>query len=96
MEPYIETVTNYIQTYDWNNPFTFVIVVITGLVILKKWDALLLIIATIGLGLVAQGLIIYNLRTASEVIGLPVIIYCTGGILLIIFAVISYFKFSIS
>lgn len=81
--------------YDWNSPFTIVAVILAGQVILRKLSSLFLIIATTSLGLVAQGLIIYNLRTAQEVIGLPVIIYCTG-IMLIILAVITYYKFFIS
>ena len=81
-----------IQSYNWNNPFTFVIVVLVGLLILKKISMFLLVMLTVILGYGAQDLMITNINSESELISLPLIVYGVGGVSFIVLSLVSFYR----
>jgi hypothetical protein len=94
MDSLIQTITGYIQSYDWNNPFTFIVVILLALLILKRFTIFLLVLVTVVLGWGAQDLIISNSTSNKEIVSLPLIIYGVGGVAFIILSLISFYKSS--
>ena len=92
MDALIQAALEYIQTYNWNSPFTFVMVVLVGLLILKKFAIFLIVLATVVIGYGAQDLIITSAATDKEVVSLPLIIYGIGGFAFIVLSLISFYK----
>ena len=81
-----------LKTDDWENPFTFVIVILVALVVMRKWSIFLLVLLTTVLSWGAQDMIIMNLETKRQIIDLPIIIYGVGGILFIVLTLLSFYK----
>ena len=88
----METVINIIRDYNWENPFTFVIVILVALVVMRKWSVFLLVLLTAALSWGAQDLIIINLETKRQIVDLPIIIYGVGGVLFIVLTLLSFYK----
>ena len=94
MDALMQEALEYIRNYNWNNPLTFVLVVLLGLLILKKFSMFLLVLATVVIGWGAQDLMISSATTNREIVSLPLIIYGIGGIAFIVLALISFYKSS--
>ena len=88
----LETVINIIKDYDWENPFTFVIVILVALLFMRKWSIFLLVLLTAALSWGARDMIIMNLDTKQQILDLPIIIYGVGGVLFIILTLWSFYK----
>ncbi len=95
MEMYIDSILRDIQTYDWNSPFTFVLVGIVLLFFMRKWAMLLLTLATIVIAYLGTDLIIWNIEHDQEVVRVPLAVYIAGGIIIGILSVVSFTKYSI-
>ena len=95
METLIETAFNHMQTYNWDSPFTLVIVFLGVLLIWKKWSMFSILFFAIVFGWCAHDLIVWSLKTAREIIGVPGIIYGIGGFLFLVVSFIKFTKYSI-
>ena len=92
MDAFIQPALDFIQSYNWNSPFTFVLVVLVGLLILRKFNIFLLVLATVVIGWGAQDLMITSAGTSKEIISMPLIIYGVGGVAFIILSLISFYR----
>ena len=92
MEAFIQSALDFIQSYDWNSPFTFVLIVLAGLLILRKFSIFLIVFATVVIGWGAQDLMITSAGTSKEIISMPLIIYGVGGVAFIILSLISFYR----
>lgn len=88
----METVINVIRDYDWENPFTFVIFILIALAVMRKWSIFLLVLLTAALSWGARNMIIMNMETKQQILDLPIIIYGLGGLLFIVFTLLSFYK----
>ncbi len=95
METLIEKAFNQIQTYDWNSPFTLVIVFLGVLLLWKKWSMFFILFFAVVFGCYAGDLIVWSLKTAREIIGVPVIIYIFGGLLFVLVSFVKFTKYCI-
>jgi len=95
MEALIKTAFNHIQTYNWDSPFTLIIVFLGLMLIWKKWSMFFILFCAIIFGWYARDLIVWSLKTAREIIGLPDIIYIIGGLLFLLVSFIKFTKYSI-
>ena len=88
----METVINVIREYDWESPFTFIIVILVALAFMRKWSIFLLVLLTAVLSWGAKDLIIMNMETKQQIVSLPIIVYGVGGILFVVLALLSFYK----
>jgi len=88
----VETVINVIREYDWESPFTFIIVILVALAFMRKWSIFLLVLLTAVLSWGAKDLIIMNMETKQQIVSLPIIVYGVGGILFVVLALLSFYK----
>jgi hypothetical protein len=96
MEALVQVVSDNIQSYDWNSPFTMLIVIMGFLALLKKWGMFMTLMITIILGIGGTNLIIMNAETAKQLVSVPMFVYTAGGIVLAIVTLFSYIKYTIS
>jgi hypothetical protein len=89
----VNSVLIYIQTFSWDNPASYLIIVLLCLAFMKKWSILVLSFLTYVLASVASDLIVTNIQTAQMVIGVPLVIYCIGGSIITIIALISFVRY---
>ena len=92
MNGLMDKILNVIKTYNWNSPFTFVIIILVALIFLRKWTIFLIVLLTAVIGWGAQDLMITNMNTNKEIISLPLIIYGVGGLLFIVLSLITFYK----
>jgi hypothetical protein len=95
MSDIVSIIAENLKATDWSGPALFVVIILAILLLLRKWSMFLLILLTVVLGWGAQDLIITNLESSQKVISLPFVIYCVGGGIIIILALVSFFKSSI-
>ena len=95
MEALIEITLDNIYAYNWDSPFTLVIVFLAGLLIMRKWSLFIILFSAIVFGWGARDLIVWHLIMLKEIIGVPLIIYCTGGFLFLVLSFIKFMKYSI-
>lgn len=88
----MESLLNIIHEYDWESPFTFVIVILVALAVMRKWSIFLIVLLTAALGWGAKDLIIMNIETEQQIISLPLVVYGIGGILFIIITLLTFYK----
>ena len=88
----METVINIIREYNWESPFTFIIVILVALAFMRKWSIFLLVLLTAVLSWGAKDLIIMNMETKQQIVSLPIIVYGVGGILFVVLALLSFYK----
>ncbi|MCK5343517.1 MAG: hypothetical protein KAR20_08935 [Candidatus Heimdallarchaeota archaeon] len=88
----METVINIIRNYDWESPFTFVMVILVALLFMRKWSIFLLVLLTAVLSWGAQDMIIMNLETKQQILDLPIIFYVVGGVMFIVLTLVSFYK----
>ena len=92
MDALTQGVVEYIKHYNWNSPFTFIIVILIGLLILKKFSIFLLVFGTLIIGWGARDLMITHASTNKDLISIPFVVYCVGGLLFIVLSLISFYK----
>ncbi len=95
MEVLIDSVMTSFQAYDWNSPFTFVLVGIVLLFFMRKWGMLLLALGTVVIGSLGTDLIIWNIEHNQEIIRVPLAVYIGGGVIIGILSIVSFTKYSI-
>ncbi len=93
MNTLVNSVLAYIQTFSLYNPSSYLVLVLICLAFMKKWSILILTLLTYVLASVARDLIVMNLQTAQMIIGVPLIIYCTGGFIISVITLIAFVKY---
>ena len=94
MDALTQPALEFIKNYNWNSPFTFIIVVLLGLLILKKFSMFLIVLVTVIIGWGAQDLIITSSTTNREIVSIPLIVYGIGGVAFIVLSLISFYRSS--
>jgi len=94
MDALIQAALEFIKNYNWNSPFTFIIVVLVGLLILKKFSMFLIVLVTVIIGWGAHDLIITSSTTNREIVSIPLIVYGIGGVAFIVLSLISFYRSS--
>lgn len=92
MDYMISTIMRHIKTIDYDGPAMFVIIFLTLLAVFRKWTILLVTLLVIVLGWGAQDLIIMNMRTNSAMVSIPLLIYSTGGVVILLLILFSFYK----
>ena len=95
MDAFIDMILQNLRAINWDGPAIFVVIILAILTVFRKWSMLLLIILTVVLGWGAQNLMITSIDSEIAVISVPFVIYCIGGGIIVILALISFFKSSI-
>ncbi|MBN1292535.1 MAG: hypothetical protein JXB48_11910 [Candidatus Latescibacteria bacterium] len=88
----METISNIIREYNWESPFTFIIVILISMAFMRKWSIFLLVLITSLVGWLTQDFIIINMDTERQLVSLPVIVYGGGGLLFVILVLLSFYK----
>jgi hypothetical protein len=96
MDTLVNSVHTYIQTFSLNNPASYLVVVLLCLAVLRKWSILLLTLLTYILASIARDLIVMNLQNAHVVVGVPMVIYCIGGFLIALVALIGFVRYMLT
>ena len=96
METLLNPALAFVRVIDWQSPIAYLGLAMLWLAIIGRWGTLLLIIATILLGSVAHDFIVMNIRTLQEVIGVPMVIYLIGGVLVGISTIIAFIRYMIT
>jgi hypothetical protein len=81
MEALINTGMNYLQSYNWQSPVTFVFIALGMLALFGRWGIIFMVMLTMSLGSIAHDLIVLDMTTSEAIIGVPSVIYCLGGVL---------------
>lgn len=92
MDALIQTLKNYYTTYNWDNPLTFVFIIGAGLLFFRKFTIFLVLVATVVTGTIVRNMMVLNLNTNREVIPLDWIVYGIGGLLFVVFLLISFYR----
>ena len=95
MDTAIDFVLENLTAINWSGPALFVVIILAILLLLKKWAMFFLIVLTILLGWGAQDLIITNIESTNKVISVSFVIYCIGGGVIFLLALIAFLKSSI-
>ncbi len=95
MADFLDLILYNLENINWDGPAIFVVLILVGMLLFRKWTMLLLVIFTIVLGWGAQDLIITSMESDMDVVSVPLIIYSIGGGTVLILALISFFKSSI-
>jgi len=99
MATFINSIIINLTSIEWEGIAIFTILFLVFLAIYRKWVVLLLTLLTIVLGWGAQDVIITNIASYTNnpnqvpmIVDVPLIIYCTGGVMAIILLLISFLK----
>jgi hypothetical protein len=92
MDFILENVIRHVKNFSFSSPAIFVIVLLVFLAVFRKWSILLLTIFVIVLGWGAQDLMIMNIKTNSSFVSLPFLVYCFGGVLVLVLILYSFYK----
>ncbi|MHB9028204.1 MAG: hypothetical protein ACYC9O_05505 [Candidatus Latescibacterota bacterium] len=82
MDLLMNTGMDYLQSYNWQSPVTFVFIALGILALLGRWGVIFMVMFTLSLGSIAHDLIVLDRTTSEALIGVPSVIYCLGGILI--------------
>jgi hypothetical protein len=93
METLVQHAIALIGTIDWQSPVVFIVVAGIWLAVIGRWGILLLIVGTAAVGSVVGDFIIMNIHTSHEVVTLPVVIYCIGGLLVLVSAGVAFVRY---
>ena len=96
MESLLNPAVAFVRSFDWQSPMAFVAIAAVWLMIIGRWGILLIMITTFVLGSVASNLIIMNIHTLHELIGVPTVIYLIGGVLAIISVIIGFIRYMLN
>jgi len=99
MATFINSIIINLTSIELEGLAIFTILFLVFLAIFRKWLVLLLTLLTIVLGWGAQDLIITNIASytnnpdqAAMIVNVPLIIYCIGGVMVIILLLISFLR----
>ena len=92
MDALIQTVRNYLASYDWDNPLTFVFVIAAGLLFFRKFSIFIVLVATVIAGTIVRNMIVLNINTNHEIVALDWIVYGIGGLLFVVYLLISFYR----
>lgn len=92
MQDFLTSIWNQFQAIDWNGPVWIVLVIFVILLLMRRWSILLLTMLIIVLAWGAQDMMITNLDTNRPIVSVPLLIYAVGGVIVVILAIISFFK----
>ena len=92
MNTFIDNVLWNFSHINWEGSGMLAIVMLALFALFRLWHILLLTLLVIVLGWGAQDIIIMNAASDSKIISLPLLVYCTGGGLVIILCLIAFLK----
>ncbi len=92
----MERLIDFLASYDWNSPVNYVFLLMFWMAVIRKWSLFAVIAVTYALGRIFHDFIVMNIRTMMEVATLPMVIYCTGGVLFAVLAGFFFVRFMIS
>lgn len=92
---FIDNILWNLMNINWEGSAMFAIAVLAILAIYRQWHTLLIILLTIVLGWGVQDIIIFNVETNMQVLSGPLLIYCTGGGIVLILSLISFLKMAL-
>lgn len=92
MDYLISNIIRNIKDISFEGPAMFVIIVLALLAVFRKWSILLITLLVIVLGWGAQDLMIMNIITNSTLVSLPLLIYCAGGVAILLLILYSLYK----
>ena len=95
MSSFIDAVMRNLMNVNREGPAMFAIMGLAVLAIFRQWHVLLITLLTIVLGWGAEDLIIMNIENNMEIANVSFLIYCTGGGISLILALVSFFKFAL-
>ncbi len=95
MSSFIDAVMRNLMSVNWEGPAMFAIIGLAVLAIFRQWHVLLITLFTIVLGWGAEDLIIMNIENNMKVINVSLLIFCTGGGISLILALVSFFKLAL-
>jgi hypothetical protein len=96
MESLLFTVMGFVKSCDWQSPLAFMFIILGVLALLGRWGIICVIVLTLVLGRVANDLIVMNLQTSETVIGVPLVIYCMGGVFIGLSLLVRFVRFMIA
>ena len=88
----MEAISNIIRNYNWESPFTFIIVILVSVAFMRKWSIFFLVLITSIIGWITRDFVIINMETERQLISMPIIVYGGGGLLFVILALLSFYK----
>ena len=88
-------ILNPLNSINWNNPVVFLFIIFLILLFKRKWKVLIISSVTLLSAWLTGDYIIKDIISSEIVIGVPNLVYLTGGIILALFAVIGFTKFII-
>ena len=71
---------------------SFIGILLISLAIIGKWRILLMTLAVVVLGYGASDLVIMNIESSSQVVTVPLLVYCIGGATLIVLYLITFIE----
>jgi len=91
----MQIVVDFITNYNWDNPATFLILLFVGILYLRKWNMIGVTTLTLTGAWLTRHLIVMNIRTFQEVIGVPAVVIAGGTALLVLMGAIAFTRFMI-
>ena len=95
MNSIIDKIIQNLKTINLEGPALYALVVFVLLAFFRKWLILFLMLLTIGLGWITQGIMLFNKEGNMELVTVPFLVYCIGGGAVLLLLIIEFFKFSI-
>ena len=92
MEGWVGNLIGHLKSINYEGPAMFVIAFLAVLAVFRKFSILLVTLLVIVLGWGAQDLIIWNINTQKSVMNLPLVIYCAGGVIILVLSLISFYR----
>ena len=92
MESLVDIIMERLSNINWEGPAAFVIAIMALFAFFRKFSLVLLVILIVAIGWGAEDLILLNMKTKSELISLPLLIYAVGGVAIFVLAMFSFFK----
>ena len=96
MDSLMNSAVALVRSVDWGNPGVYIALVLFWLLATGRWGLLLVGIVTIALGHAAHDLIVMNIRTTETIIGVPLIVYCTGGALAVVGGGVAFVRYMLA
>ena len=89
----MEAILEIFANYNWDSPFTFVMLLGMGVVYFRKWDIVFVSLVTILVAWFVRNLIVMNIRTLEQVVALPSVIIAVGATVVITIVAISFTRY---
>ena len=95
MNAFFDNIVENAKNIQWEGPAMFVVVILAIFAVFRQYHMLLLTLLVIALGWGAQDMMVMNFDTQRRIISLPLLIYSSGGGLVVILTLLSFFKSAI-